>query len=157
MEHISPASLPLTGRKQRTEVDMSMNFAKLGEQKVTVPIALLVGLLIIGWQAKDFTIDGLDEFFVSEAEGGELVKAIEEIGTKLDSYIDKSEIREVNDQMQEVESQITETQLWIAANGGNEIATARLDDLMKRRDKLTERKGCLLNANILDKETCYVE
>jgi len=136
---------------------MAMNFSKLGEQKITVPAILLVFLVYIGWNARDFTIGGLDEFFISEAEGGQMVEQLEEIGKKLDTYVSKSEIREVNHTMEEVESQITETQLWIAANGGNDIATARLADLIKRRDMLKERKACLLDDDIENKENCYVE
>ncbi len=56
---------------------MAMNFAKLGEQKITVPAILLVFLVYMGWNARDFTIGGLDEFFISEAEGGEMTKQIE--------------------------------------------------------------------------------
>jgi len=134
-----------------------MNFAKLGEQKVTVPLALLVGLLVIGWQAKDFTIDGLDKFFISEAEGGQMTKQIEGLNETLTKYISKSEIRAINDDISAVNDKVTETQLWIAANGENTIATARLTDLVKRRNSLQETKDCLLNNNIDDKEICYVE
>lgn len=136
---------------------MKSYLTKLGETKVTVPIALLVGLLWVGWNARDFTVDGLDEFFISEAEGGEIAKQVEEIGTKLDSYIARDEIREINRQLEEVASQITETQLWIAANGENAIATARLGELVRKRDRLNSTKECLLNDNISDKENCYVE
>ncbi len=136
---------------------MAMNLAKLGEQKVTVPLALLVGLLVIGWQAKDFTIDGLDEFFISEAEGSEMTAQLEQLTENLGKYIEKSEIRAINDDIAAVDDQVTETQLWIAANGENQIATARLTDLVKRRDALKETKVCLLNDNIEDKEICYVE
>lgn len=129
----------------------------LKEMKFTVPVTLLIGLVVIGWQAKDFTIGGLDEFFVSEAEGSEIVKQLEEIGDNLDSYISKAEIREINHGIEEVNAQITETQLWIAANGGNAIATARLGDLVRRRDSLQATKDCLLDNDILDKDLCYVE
>ena len=133
------------------------NFAKLGEQKITVPAILLVFLVYIGWEAKDFTIEGLDEYFISEAEGGEIVEQLDDISKSLNGYIEKSEIRELNNQIQQASEQITETQLWIAANGGNAIATARLGELVQRRDALKETKACLLNANIDDKEVCYVE
>ena len=136
---------------------MAMNFAKLGEQKITVPAILLVFLVYIGWNARDFTIGGLDEFFISEAEGGEMTKQIEGLNTTLTKYIEKSEIREINREIRETNEQITETQLWIAANGGNSIATARLGDLVQRRDSLKETKVCLMNNNIEDKEVCYVE
>ena len=134
-----------------------LNFAKLGEQKITVPAILLVFLVYIGWNARDFTIGGLDEFFISEVEGGELAKQIGETNELIVGYIEKSEIREINREIREVGEQITETQLWIAANGGNTIATARLGELVQRRDALKETKACLLNVNIEDKEVCYVE
>lgn len=136
---------------------MAMSFAKLGEQKVTVPAILLVFLVYIGWNARDFTIGGLDEFFISEAEGGQMTEQIEGLNTTLTKYIEKSEIREINREIRETNEQVTETQLWIAANGGNAIATARLGELVERRDALKETKTCLLNDNIKDKEVCYVE
>lgn len=129
----------------------------LKEMKFTVPVTLLIGLFVIGWQAKDFTIEGLDDYFISEAEGGEMTQQIEQLNVNLTKYIEKSEIRAINDDIGAVNDQVTETQLWIAANGENQIATARLGDLVKRRDSLKETKECLLNDNIEDKEVCYVE
>jgi len=129
----------------------------LKEMKFTVPVTLLIGLFVIGWQAKDFTIAGLDEFFVSEAEGSEMVAQIEELNDTLVGYISKSEIREINNLIQEATTQITETQLWIAANGTNPIATARLGDLVQRRDNLRETKACLLDEDMTDKDLCYVD
>lgn len=135
----------------------AVNLAKLSETKVTVPAILLVTLVVFGWKAKDFTIEGLDEFFVSEAEGSQMVEQIEELNENLTKYISKAEIREINNGIQEISSQITETQLWISANGANPIATARLGDLVARRDNLMETKACLLDDNIDDKDLCYVE
>jgi len=135
----------------------AVNLAKLSETKVTVPAILLVTLVVFGWKAKDFTIEGLDEFFVSEAEGSEMVEQIESLNENLTKYISKAELREINDGIQEINSQVTETQLWISANGSNPIATARLGDLVARRDNLMETKACLLDDNIDDKDLCYVE
>ena len=135
----------------------TLNLAKLGETKVTVPLILIAAVALIGFKAQSFTVDVLDEFFFSEAQGQELAQAVEKQGIMLYEYIAKSEIREVNDAMREVNEQITETQLWIAANGTNPIATARLGDLVQRRDELKDTKACLLNDNIDDKDLCYVE
>lgn len=144
--------------RNRMEADMpGLDLSKLGETKVTVPAILLLSLVIFGWKAKDFTIGGLDEFFISEAEGSQMVEQIEQLNETVTKYISKSEIREINNQIQEVNEQITETQLWIAANGGNDIATARLGELVQRRDALKATKACLLNDNIEDKDNCYVE
>lgn len=137
---------------------MGFDFSKIGEQKVTVPLILLAGLVWLGWNARDLTVDGLDPFFFSEAQGEELTKAVEQNTAVLTAYIKRQEIRDVNDQLSTISSQITETQLWIAANGENPIATARLGDLVKRRSDLMNKKECLLNDNIVDKEVCdYAE
>jgi hypothetical protein len=122
-----------------------------------VPVTLLVGLVVIGWQGKDFTIGYLDDFFLSEAQGSEIADQIEDLNENLKGYISKSEIREIQHEIEEVNAQITETQLWIAANGANDIATARLGDLVQRRDNLRETKECLLDESITDKDLCYVE
>ena len=135
----------------------ALNFAKLGEQKVTVPLILLAFLLYVGWEAKDFTIEGLDEFFISEAEGSEMASQISKTNELLVGYISKQEIKEINAAIRLIGDQITETQLWISANGANEIATARLGDLVARRAGLQATKTCLLDNDITNKDLCYVE
>jgi hypothetical protein len=156
MEPIWPGSLRLTGRRQKTGADMTaLNLAKLGETKVTVPLILIAAVALIGFKAQSFTVDVLDEFFFSEAQGQELATAVQENTEVLYKYIAKSEIREVNDEIREVNAQVTETQLWIAANGANQIATARLGDLVQRLDELRETKACLLDDDIEDKDFCY--
>jgi len=135
----------------------ALNLAKLGETKVTVPLILIAAVALIGFKAQSFTVDVLDEFFFSEAQGEELADAVQENTEVLYKYIAKAEIREVNDEIREVNAQVTETQLWIAANGTNQIATARLGDLVQRRDELRETKTCLLDDDIDDKDFCYVE
>ncbi len=136
---------------------MAMNFSKLGETKVTVPVILIVAVALIGFRAQSFTVGVLDEFFFTDAAAAELAQAVDANTEMLTKYIAKSEIREINNDIQTVTEQITETQLWIAANGSNAIATARLGDLVQRRDSLKETKACLLNDNIEDKDNCYVE
>jgi len=134
---------------------MAMNLSKLGETKVTVPVILIVAVAVIGFRAQSFTVKVLDEFFFSEAQGQELAEAVQENTEVLYKFISKSEIRDLNNEIQAVTEQITETQLWIAANGSNDIATARLQDLVSRRDDLTETKACLLDDDIDDKDFCY--
>ena len=136
---------------------MAMNFSKLGETKVTVPLILLVSLVWFGWNARDFTIEGLDKFFISEAEGGEMTKQINVLNETMTKFISKSEIRDINDKIQDANDQISDTQLWISANGSNQIARARLADLVKRRDALEATKACILNDNTTDKDNCYVD
>lgn len=130
------------------------DFSKLGETKITVPLILLAALIVFGWKARDFTVEGLDEFFFSEAQGQELAKVVQQNTEVLTAYIQRQEIRDVNEQIQQIGEQITETQLWIAANGENPIATARLADLVQRRTALQSKKDCLLNENISDKTVC---
>ncbi len=149
-----------SGIRNRTGDDMPIKPIKLDslkEMKFTVPVTLLIGLVVIGWQAKDFTLDYFDEFFVSEAQGSEIAEQIEDLNENLKGYISKSEIREIQHEIEEVNAQITETQLWIAANGANDIATARLGDLVQRRDNLQETKACLQDDDIENKDLCYVE
>lgn len=135
---------------------MAISLAKLGEQRITVPVAVLVGLFWVGWNAKDFTVEGLDEFFFSEAQGEELASQVKSLNENLTSFISKTELRELNREISEIGDQISETQLWISANGANDIAKARLADLIERRDVLMARKACLLNDSITNKELCGV-
>lgn len=133
---------------------MSVDFSKLSQTRVTVPIALLLGLFWVGWNARDFTIETLDEFFFSEAEASQLAEAVKQNTDTITTYIKRQDLRIVNAEIADVTDQIIETQLWIEANGQNTIATARLQDLVERKNKLEAKKACLLNDNVTDKSTC---
>jgi hypothetical protein len=132
----------------------ALNLAKLGETKVTVPLILIAAVALIGFKAQSFTVEVLDEFFFTDAAAAELADAVQANTEVLYSYIQKQEIRDVNEQIVLVANQIQETQLWIAANGQNPIATARLQDLVARQRLLDDKKDCLLNENISDKDVC---
>ena len=133
---------------------MAFDVSKLGETKVTVPLIMILAVAIGAYKAQDFTIDILDEFFFTDAAAAELADAVKANTDVLYSYIQKQEIRDVNEQIVLVANQLQETQLWIAANGDNPIATARLGDLVARQRQLNDKKACLLNENISDKDVC---
>ena len=133
---------------------MAINLSKLSETKVTVPLIMILAVAVGAYKAQDFTIDVLDEFFFTDAAAAELADAVQANTEVLYSYIKKQEIRDVKEQIVLVANQIQETQLWIAANGENPIATARLSDLVARQRQLDDKKDCLLNENITDKDVC---
>lgn len=133
---------------------MSLNFSKLGETKVTVPLILILAVAVAAYKAESFTVEVLDEFFFTDAAASELAKAVQDNTDVLYSYIQQQEIRDVNADIVLVANQIQETQLWIAANGENPIATARLGDLVTRQRQLNDKKACLLNERITDKSVC---
>ncbi len=133
---------------------MAINLSKLSETKVTVPLIMILAVAVGAYKAQDFTIDVLDEFFFTDAAAAELADAVQANTEVLYSYIKKQEIRDVKEQIVLVANQIQETNLWIAANGENPIATARLSDLVARQRQLDDKKDCLLNENITDKDVC---
>ncbi len=133
---------------------MAFDVSKLGETKVTVPLILILAVAVAAYKAESFTVEVLDEFFFTDVAASELAKAVEDNTDVLYSYIQKQEIRDVNSEIARVASQIQETQLWIAANGENPIATARLGDLVARQRQLNDKKACLLNEGITDKDVC---
>ena len=133
---------------------MAINLSELSETKVTVPLIMILAVAVGAYKAQDFTIDVLDEFFFTDAADAELADAVQANTEVLYSYIKKQEIRDVKEQIVLVANQIQETNLWIAANGENPIATARLSDLVARQRQLDDKKDCLLNENITDKDVC---
>jgi len=133
---------------------MALNYSKLAETKVTVPLILILAVAVGAYKAQSFTVEILDEFFFTDAAASELAKAVQDNTDVLSSYIQQQEIRNLNEQIAQIGEQITETQLWIAANGENPIATARLADLVSRRTQLQSTKACLLNESITDKSVC---
>lgn len=133
---------------------MALNLSKLGDTKVTVPLILILAVAVAAYKAESFTVEVLDEFFFTDVAASELAKAVQDNTDVLSSYIQKQEIRDINAQIAQIGEQVTETQLWIAANGENSIATARLGDLVSRKRVLEEKKDCLLNDNITDKAVC---
>ena len=133
---------------------MAINLSKLSETKVTVPLIMILAVAVGAYKAQDFTIDVLDEFFFTDAAAAELADAVQANTEVLYSYIKKHENRDVKEQIVLVANQIQETNLWIEANGENPIATARLSDLVARQRQLDDKKDCLLNENITDKDVC---
>jgi len=133
---------------------MSFDVSKLGETKVTVPLILILAVAAFAYKAESFTVEVLDEFFFTDVAAAELADAVKANTEVLYSYIQQQEIRDVNADIVLVANQLQETQLWIAANGENPIATARLQDLVARQRQLNDKKACLLNENVTDKSVC---
>lgn len=58
---------------------------KLGSLKVTVPIALLGGLVWLGFKADDLSLELLDDVFFSEAQAQSLSGKVNDIEKKVDT------------------------------------------------------------------------
>ena len=61
---------------------------KAGEMKVTVPAVLLAGLFWLGVKADTFTVDYLDDWFVTKAEAQEQLHQLESKVDQLEGKVD---------------------------------------------------------------------
>jgi len=61
---------------------------KAGELKVTVPIALVVGLMWLGYKADAFTVGYFSEWFITRAEAQEQLGQLEDKVDKLEGKVD---------------------------------------------------------------------
>ena len=125
-----------------------LDIEKLTRRKVTVPLVMVVGLVILGFKADNLTVGYLEEFFVRKAEAEEHYYEISEqlaANTKLiTQHIRTYELNENAKDTTRVQDQIYDLELYVAANGLNELAQQRKRDLTASLARLTRVRSCIL-------------
>ena len=128
-----------------------LDIEKLTRRKVTVPLVMVVGLVILGFKADNLTVGYLEEFFVRKAEAEEHYHEISEqlaANTKLiTQHIRTYELNENAKDTTRVQDQIYDLELYVAANGLNELAQQRKRDLDASLARLTRVRTCILRNN----------
>ena len=134
----------------------TIDYSKLKETKVTLPIIGVLALMVFAWKADKLTVDYLDDFFMTKAVAEEQFESInKQLGanaTLISGHIRTYELNENAKSSQLVQDQIYELQLYISANGENDLTRTRQRDLDASLSRLGRVRACIVrNA---DDENC---
>jgi len=137
-------------------VSKTIDYSKLKETKVTLPIIGVLALMVFAWKADKLTVDYLDDFFMTKAVAEEQFESInKQLGanaTLISGHIRTYELNENAKSSQLVQDQIYELQLYISANGENDLTRTRQRDLDASLSRLGRVRACIVrNA---DDENC---
>jgi len=137
----------MTGKNGGYKID----YEKVTKTKVTVPIILIVGLVVFGVKFNGLTVDYLDDFFITSVAAEEQYKELSEqltANTKLiTGHIRTYELNENAKDTRRVTDQIYNLELYVAANGENELAQTRKRDLQAELARLGRVRACILRNN----------
>lgn len=125
-----------------------LDIEKLTQRKVTVPIVLLVGVLVLGWRADSLTVGYLGEFFLEKAVAEEQYKVITEQvqanATLITGHIRTYELNENAKASKGVQDQLYNLELYIAANEDNQLTQTRKRDLSAELNRLGRVRACII-------------
>ena len=125
-----------------------LDVTKLTQRRVTVPVIMIVGLVVLGFKADNLTVSYLGQFFVTKAIAEDLYDGLtEQVAantTLLTGHIRTYELNENAKDTRRVEDQLYDLELYVAANGVNELATQRKRDLDRELSRLTRVRACIV-------------
>lgn len=132
-----------------------IDYSKLTQRKVTIPIVALVGFLWVGFNAKDLTVGALSELFIAKAEAEEQFKVITtqvtETRVLIVTHINEYKLNENGKETRGVTNQIYNLELYVAANGESQLTRDRQRDLANQLARLARVRACVVrNAGIHD-------
>lgn len=135
-----------------------LDYSKLKETKITIPVVVLLGMLWVGFNAKSLTVGTLSDFFVTKASAEEqytvLSEQLIETRTLVVTHIKEYKLNENARETQSVTNQMYNLELYVAANGESELTRTRLLDLQHQMQTLTRVRACVLrNAQIPEDST----
>lgn len=133
-----------------------IDIEKFTQRKVTVPVIMVIGLVVLGWKFDGLTVDYLDDFFMTKAVAEEQFKVISEAvganATLISGHIRTYELNENAKNHQLVQDQIYELQLYVSANGENDLTRTRQRDLDASLSRLGRVRACIVRND--DAENC---
>lgn len=130
-----------------------LDYSKLKETKITIPVVVLLGMLWIGFNAKDLTIGKLSEFFVTTAKAEEQYKVLTETVTEnrtlIVTHINEYKLNENAKETRAITNEIYNLELYEAAQGTSQLTQQRRRDLEDQLSRLARVRACILrNASI---------
>lgn len=125
-----------------------IDIEKLTQRKVTMPIILILGLIVLGFRANNITVGYLDDFFVTRAEADDhaeqITSQVADNTRLLVSHISEYKLNENAKAMRVVENEIYNLELWVAQNGDTELTQRRLRDLRSDISRLGRVRACIV-------------
>jgi hypothetical protein len=121
---------------------------KLTQRKVTVPLVLLGGILVLGWRADGLTVDYLDDFFITKAVAEEQFEQIsKQVETNTDlivQHVGEYKLNENASRMSRIESQLYDLEFHVEQNGETELTRDRKKALTSELQRLGRVRSCIV-------------
>lgn len=133
-----------------------LDIEKFTQRKVTVPVIMVIAFVVFGWKFDHITVDYLDDFFMTKAVAEEQFKVIsQQVGanaTLISGHIRTYELNENAKSSTLVQDQIYMLELYISANGENDLTRTRQRDLAASLARLARVRACIVRND--DEENC---
>ena len=125
-----------------------LDIDKLTQRRVTMPLILVIGLVALGFRAESISVGYLGDFFITKANAEEQYKAITEqlaSNTKvITTHILTYELNENARDTRAVQEKLSDLELYVAANGNNEIVEQRRSELQRELGRLGRVRACII-------------
>lgn len=125
-----------------------INIETFKQTKVTLPLIMVIGLIVLGFKADNLTVSYLGEFFLTKAVAEEQYEQITEqltANTKLiTGHIRTYELNENAKETKGVQDQLYNLELYVAANGENDLTRTRKRDLSADLNRLGRVRACIV-------------
>jgi len=129
-------------------VTKPVDWNKLKETKVTLPLIAVVALVVFGIKFNAITVDYLDDFFLSKAVAEEqysvITEQVTETRTLVVTHINEYKLNENAKATRETTDQIYMLELYIAANGESDLTNTRKRDLSNSLARLGRVRACII-------------
>lgn len=121
---------------------------KLTQRKVTVPLIMIVALVVLGWRADNLTVSYLSQFFlekaVAEEQYKEITTQVAANATLISGHIRTYELNENARDTNRVQDAIYDLELYVSANGENQLTRTRKRDLNTTLARLGRVRACII-------------
>lgn len=121
---------------------------KLKETKVTLPLIMVVGLVVLGFKADNLTVDYLGEFFITKAEASEqyeqVSKQVEKNTELIATHVNEYKLNENANRIARIESQLFDLEFHVEQNGETELTRDRERALRAELARLGRIRACIV-------------
>lgn len=125
-----------------------LDYEKLTRRKVTVPIVLLIGILLLGWRMESLTVAFFADHFITRVEAAEqteqITSQVAATSRILEAHISEYKLNENAREIRDTEDAIYNLELYIAANQESRLTRDRMRDLQADLSKLGRVRKCIV-------------
>lgn len=126
----------------------TIDYSKLKETKVTLPIIGIIALLVFGWKFDGITVGYLGQFFLSKALAEEqytvITKQVTETRTLIVTHLNEYKLNENAKSTANTADQLYNLELYVAANGASDLTANRQRDLANTLARLGRQRACII-------------
>ncbi len=126
----------------------TIDYSKLKETKVTLPIIGVIGLLVFGWKFDGITVGYLEQFFLSKAVAEEqytvITKQVTETRVLIVTHLNEYKLNENAKATANTSDQLYNLELFVSANGASDLTVNRQRDLANTLSKLGRQRACII-------------